>query len=311
VLSAPACACSRSVAAGSAPEPQLRPWALRPPAVALLRRSRSAPQQFPVWIQQRQTLLASGPSQPGSWRQWPWLSSLPGQARAELPSEAPNCFARFPAASRQGRRFFSILMTCAATHGYSAPAAPDTEGVSGPAASRRFGEHERLSASGPRHLAAGVRRTTRAWNQQVGSCSACAIACSMGHSGLLHGFAPPPLLGSMPRSVRQPGLPSLAVMATHPAGSWSASEAIPATWRLPGVPRDLGWDLPESDLQQKAGIPLQPPSWPSSCSGTAQGVGRWISAALWSPELAKTQALKHAAITSAGGSAELEAAGGR
>jgi len=199
------CALARGRLPPSAPEPQLSLWALAHLAVAA-ERFRDLHQQFPRWIQAAPNLVASAHSQPGRLAAVALAEALQA-GRRRLPSESGcELLARPSVSFRQARRSRSDDLRGGDARLSAAWLRQDTVRRLQASCSRRFGSMSACSASGP---ASGCRSAR--YYEGPGFQTVCqlrpALCRARMATALLHGL-PRPVTGSMPRSVRQPGLPS-------------------------------------------------------------------------------------------------------
>ncbi|APD47493.1 DUF1957 domain-containing protein [Synechococcus sp. CS-602] len=279
-------------AAGSAPSPQLS-LGLSPTLLSLLS-DRDLHQQFPVWIQQRQTLLAS--AHPSQQLAAVALAEQLQQARSDWPSEAGELLARFRQLQQAG---VLDLMTCAATHGYLPLLRQTPEAVQAQLLTA-IREHERLLGERPLGIWLPECAYYEGLDQQLASCGL-RYAVLDGH-GLLHGL-PRPRYGIYAPICSPAGVAFFGRDGNTTLPVWSASEGYPGDGAYREFHRDLGWDLPESDLQQ-LGIPCSRPLALKLHRVTGQGCPLDLKQP-YEPELAKTQAAEHAADYISGRLAEL------
>jgi len=137
-------------------------------------------------------------------------------------------------------------------------------------------------------------------DQQLASCGL-RYAVLDGH-GLLHGL-PRPRYGIYAPICSPAGVAFFGRDGNTTLPVWSASEGYPGDGAYREFHRDLGWDLPESDLQQ-LGIPCSRPLALKLHRVTGQGCPLDLKQP-YEPELAKTQAAEHAADYISGRLAEL------
>jgi len=277
LLSAPCCACSRSVPPQRA-EPRSSALGSRPPCLSLLSGIReSAPNSFPGHGIQPppKPLLGLGPSQPAAGGSGP-AEQLPGRPQL-LASEAGELLGSASVRLQQAGRL--DLMTCAATHGYLPLLRHGHLGVQGPSCSRDFGSMSACSASGPRHhWAPEVRYLRGPGSNKLASLRPALWPCSMA-TGLLHGLPRPRYGIYAPNSVSQPGVLLWRIGNTNPCGSGQPARAYPGDGGLPGVPSGpgLGSASPISNSWGSVAAAL----CPQACIGVDRhSVARWSQAAL-------------------------------
>ena len=205
--------------------------------------------RFAGWLEQRRTLLLQAPAELG-----PAADQLGEQLQAVLhqwQACAGELIPRFRALQQQG---VLDLITCAATHGYLPLLRSVPEAVRGQLRTA-VREHERLLGERPLGIWLPECAYYEGLDQEL---VACGLRYSLldGH-GLLHAL-PRPRYGVYAPICSPAGVAFFGRDSTATLPVWSASQGYPGQAAYREFHRDLGWDLPQEQLQD-AGIASRRP----------------------------------------------------
>ena len=219
------------------------------PTLLSLLCDRDLHQQFPGWLEQRLTLLARTP--PGASPAAAALVFQLEEARDGWPERAGDLLLRFRLLQQAG---VLDLLTCAATHGYLPLLRQTPEAVQAQLLTA-VREHERLLGERPLGIWLPECAYYEGLDQHLVNCGL-RYAVLDAH-GLLHGL-PRPRYGIYAPICSPAGVAFFARDSAATLPVWSASEGYPGDGVYREFHRDLGWDLPASELQA-VGIPCSRP----------------------------------------------------
>ncbi|MCT0231377.1 DUF1957 domain-containing protein [Synechococcus sp. CS-1324] len=205
--------------------------------------------RFPAWLEQRQSLLVKVP--PVHLPAAEALGRQLEQAQSDWSSQAGDLLRRFRLLQQAG---VLDLLTCAATHGYLPLLRQTPEAVQAQLLTA-VREHERLLGERPLGLWLPECAYYEGLDQLLLSCGL-RYAVLDAH-GLLHGL-PRPRYGVYAPICSPAGVAFFARDSNATLPVWSASHGYPGDGVYREFHRDLGWDLPISQLEA-AGIPSPRP----------------------------------------------------
>ncbi len=226
----------------AAADPEQRPrltLGLSPTLLSLLS-DRALNSRFPVWLALRRTLLDG--ADPDLGRPAGALQHTLTAIEAQWREMEGDLLPRFRRLQEQG---VLDLITCGATHGYLPLLRDSPEAVRAQLLTA-VREHQRLLGQRP----LGIWLPECAYYEDLDRLLAeCGLRYSLldGH-GLLHGL-PRPRYGVYAPICSPAGVAFFARDSESTLPVWSASQGYPGDGTYREFHRDLGWDLPEADLE--------------------------------------------------------------
>ncbi len=289
----PLLAVLEAAAADPAQRPRLT-MGLSPTLLSLLG-DRELNQRFLPWLQLRQELLQSAPQECAA------AAAALAEQLAATEAQWRRCHGRLvPRFARLQRQGVLDLISCGATHGYLPLLRPVPEAVRAQLLTA-VREHERQLGERP----LGIWLPECAYYEGLDlQLAAAGLRYTVldGH-GLLHAL-PRPRYGVFAPICSPAGVAFFGRDGNATLPVWSAREGYPGHGAYREFHRDLGWDLPEQQLEE-AGIGSRRPLGLKLHRVTAQGCALEDKQP-YDPAAASTQVQEHAAHYLAGRARELE-----